>query len=70
MLAGLAAFIKLPPFQTIVLPALVPVNVAVVVEQEILLLLDEETIGGVVFDVIVTVEVFVHPFVELVEVTV
>jgi hypothetical protein len=68
--AGLAALTNVPPFQTIVLPALVPVNVAVVVEQEMLLLLAEDTVGVVVFDDIVTVEVFVQPFKALVDVTV
>jgi hypothetical protein len=68
--AGFAALLKTPPFHTIVLPALVPVKVAVGVVQEILLLLAEETVGGVVLDVIVTVDVFVHPFIKLVAVTV
>lgn len=68
--AGLAALLNAPPFQTMVLPALVPVNVAVVVVQLILLLLAELTVGGVVFEVMVTVDVFVQPFTKLVDVTV
>jgi uncharacterized membrane protein len=68
-IAGLAAFTKLPPFHTIV-PELVPVNVALAVTQSILLLLAEETVGGVVFVVTTTVEVFVQPFVASVDVTV
>lgn len=53
-----------------VLPALVPVSVAVVVVQLILLLLAALTVGGVVLEVMVTVDVFVHPFIKLVDVTV
>jgi len=68
--AGFAALLNAPPFHTMVLPALVPVNVAVVVEQLILLLLVELTVGGVVLEVMVTVDVFVHPFIKLVDVTV
>jgi hypothetical protein len=68
--AGLAALDKLPPFQTIVLPALVPVNVALVVVQLILLLLTAVTVGGVVLEVTATVVVAVQPFVPFVAVTV
>ena len=66
---GFAAFTKAPPFHTIV-PALVPVSVELKVVQSILLLLDEVTTGGVVLDVIVTVDVAVQPLAAVVEVTV
>jgi hypothetical protein len=68
--AGFAALLNAPPFHTIVLPALVPVNVAVVVVQEILLLLDDETTGGVLFIVATTVAVLVQPVLVFVTVTV
>lgn len=68
--AGFAALLNAPPFQTIVLPALVPVKVAVVVVQLILLLLAELTVGGVVFIVATTVAVLVQPLLVLVTVTV
>ena len=53
-----------------VLPALVPVKVELGNEQVILLLLAEVTVGGVVFEVITTVDVFVQPFAAFVDVTV
>ena len=54
-LAGLAAFTNAPPFQTIVDPTDVPVNVAVNAEHEMELLPAEETVGAEP-TVIVTVE--------------
>jgi len=68
--AGFAALLNAPPFHTMVLPALVPVNVAVVVVQLILLLLAELTSGGVVFIVATTVAVLVQPVLVFVTVTV
>lgn len=62
--------IKLPPFQTIVLPALVPVSVALAEIQSMLLLLAAETVGSVVLVDTVTVEVAVQPFAASVDVTV
>jgi hypothetical protein len=55
--AGFAAFTNVPPFHTIVLPADVPVSVAVGVMQ-LILFPAAVTTGGVVLDVTVTVEVF------------
>jgi hypothetical protein len=49
--AGLVALVNVPPFQTIVFPALVPVKVTLVVVQVILPELTEVTAGGVVLDV-------------------
>lgn len=68
--AGFAALIKLPPFHTMVLPALVPVSVALAEMQSMLLLLAADTVGGIVLVDTVTVEVDVQPFAASVEVTV
>lgn len=69
-LAGFAAFTNIPPFQTIAFPLLVPVSIELGVIQEILLLLDALTSGGVVFPVIITESIAVQPFPESVTVTV
>ena len=68
--AGLAAFVNVPPFHTIVFPAETPVKVAVGDVQVIVPLPGEVTVGGVVFAVTVYVEVLVQPFEALVAVTV
>jgi hypothetical protein len=68
--AGLAAFVNVPPFQTIVFPALVPVKVAFAAVQEMFPELTEVTVGRVVLLVTFTVEVFVQPLVAFVAVTV
>lgn len=59
--AGSGALTNEPPFQTIVEPGLVPVNVTEVLVHVIVPLAAAVTVGGVVLDVIVTVAVFVHP---------
>ena len=51
--AGLAAFVKVPPFHTIVFPAETPVKVAEVAVHVIILLPGDVTVGGVVFAVTV-----------------
>ena len=53
--AGFVAFVNAPPFQTIVFPALVPVNVALVVVHVIFPELVDVTVGGVVLEVTLTV---------------
>ena len=67
--AGFVTFTNVPPFHTMVLPALVPVNVALGVEQ-VILLLDAESVGGKVLPVIVTESIVVQPFVAAVTVRV
>jgi len=66
----LAAFTRAPPFHTIVLPKLVPVNVAVNEVHVKFPEADAETVGGVVLLLIVTVDVAVHPLDAFVDVTV
>jgi hypothetical protein len=68
--AGFVALVNAPPFHTIVFPALVPVKVALAVVQVMFPELNDVSAGGVVLLVTFTVEVFVQPFVALVEVTV
>ena len=51
--AGLAALVNVPPFQTIVFPAETPVKVAVVAVQVIVPLPGEVTVGAVVFAITV-----------------
>ena len=48
--AGFDELTKVPPFQTMAFPELLPVNVALGVIQEILLLLDAVTEGSVLFE--------------------
>lgn len=69
-MAGLAALLKVPPFHTMVLPALVPVSAALSMEQLRSPELEELSTGGMVLLFITTVDVLVHPFVALVAVTV
>ena len=67
----MVAFDNEPPFQTIVLPALVPVKVEVNVVHVILPeFIADVIIGNVVFDDTATTEVDVHPLVALVAVSV
>ena len=60
--AGLVAFVNEPPFQNIVLPALVPVNVEVNIVHVILPeFIAEVIIGNVVFDDTATTVADEHP---------
>ena len=68
--AGFAAFTNEPPFQTIALPAEVPVRFTDVTEHVIVPELEDVKIGAVVSLETTTVEVDVQPFVPLVAVTV
>ena len=69
--AGFVAFNKAPPFHVSVLPALVPVNVAVVFEQVKLLLAIADVItGNVVLLVTDTTDAVTQPFIALVDVNV
>jgi hypothetical protein len=67
---GFAAFTNEPPFQTIVDPADVPVSDTEGTEQVIVPLLTAVTVGAIVFDATITVDVAVQPFVVFVAVTV
>src|SRR5438270_1025992 len=60
--AGLGALFKLPPFHTIVLPALMPDKVTVALIHVTGPLLDAEIFGATVFCVTVLVCVFEQPF--------
>ena len=69
--AGFAAFSNAPPFHVSILPALVPVKVAVVFAQVKLLLAIADVITGkVVLVVTDTTVVVTHPFATLVDVNV
>jgi len=68
--AGFAALLNAPPFQTIVFPALVPVSVTLEIAQVMFPELEDETTGGVVLPITATVDVAVHPLVASVAVTV
>jgi hypothetical protein len=68
--AGLAALLKLGPFQSMVLPGLVPVKVTLALVQVIAPLLTADTVGTVVLLVMVTAAVPVQPFTGSVAVTV
>jgi hypothetical protein len=66
----LEALLMPGPFQSMVLPALVPVKVVVTLVQLRLLLLPAVTVGGVLLLVIVMVAVLVQPLPASVAVTV
>ena len=69
--AGFAAFNKAPPFHVSILPALVPVKVAVVFAQvKLLLELADVIIGNVVLLVTDTTDAVTQPFIALVDVNV
>ena len=61
IVAGLVALLRLPPFQTMVLPALVPVKVEVFTVQDKSLLLFAVTVTAAELPVTVTVAVLLHP---------
>lgn len=60
--AGFDALVSVPPFQTIVLPELVPVSVTEATEQVKSPLLKAVTTGGVVLVETVTIAVSIQPF--------
>ena len=68
---GLTAFTNVPPFHMSVLPALVPVIVAVAFVQVIVPVADDDVMTGkVVFVVTAIVVITVHPFAGLIAITV
>ena len=70
-MAGLVAFTNTPPFHNIVLPALVPVNVAVAFVHVMLPeLMADAIIGTVVLLVTDTTVLVAQPFIAFVAVTV
>ena len=70
-MAGLVAFTNTPPFHNNVLPALVPVNVAVAFVHVMLPEFVADVITGTVVSLVTaTTEVVTHPLLAFVEVTV
>ena len=70
-MAGFDALLKEPPFHTIVLPALVPVNVILVAEQVMVFVLaDAVSVGKIVLVVIDIILLVLQPVIVFVAVAV